>query len=176
MEHAWKKWVTGYEALDRKKHIEAKALTASEEHEYSYLRNVVSAFLGAKKTLMEDNRVRTIRVPVALPVIVQDSGMYRTAFTKNISSEGAFIEDERPARIGEKIELRIFNERNETTISVRAEVKWRSSDGMGVQFVDVDNETILKLYELYYEQLNNAVVINVGAKLHPTLDVHSMLA
>ena len=79
-----------------------------------------------------------------------------SAVTRNIGVGGAFIITDSPHPMGAKLAIEIFVPTADTTIDVSAEVRWvvdadadPDAAGMGVKFLDVDVEALLKLSEYF---------------------------
>lgn len=70
----------------------------------------------------------------------------------DISDSGAFVATLHPLAVGRVTELQLFTPRSAAPVTVRAEVVWNSLDpdsaGMGVRFLDLDDEKLLAVREL----------------------------
>lgn len=85
-----------------------------------------------------------------------DSTSGVSAVTRNIGVGGAFIITDAPHPSGTMLAIEIAVPTADTTIEVSAEVRWVVSAeqepdgaGMGVKFLDVDVEALLKLSEYF---------------------------
>jgi len=81
------------------------------------------------------------------------------AVTSNIGVGGAFILTETPPELGAELSIEIEVPTADELIKVLAEVRWTSGEGdeagMGVKFLNLDVESLLKLSE-YFASLTGA--------------------
>lgn len=80
------------------------------------------------------------------------------AVTSNIGVGGAFILTEQPPELGTELHIEIDVPTADDLIKVTAEVRWTSDGeetGMGVKFLNLDVEALLKLSE-YFASLTGA--------------------
>ena len=96
-------------------------------------------------TLMASDRRTPKRIRVKWPVVILSAKGYSIAETRDISSEGAFIDCELPLNQKEKLRLFIMTP-DKRPLELPAEVAWSNPDdsdgnttprGMGVRFIEV---------------------------------------
>ena len=94
---------------------------------------------------MASDRRTPKRIRVKWPVVIISAKGYSIAETRDISSEGAFIDCELPLHHKEKLKLFIMTP-NKRPLELPAEVAWSNPDhsegnttprGMGVRFIEV---------------------------------------
>lgn len=96
---------------------------------------------------MIDNR-RTERLPAEVKVDYRTVGSFITDYTQNISKGGMFIRTSLPLDVGEKVRLRLTLPGGDAPFALDGIVKWvatlrereKHAPGMGVEFVDFDDE------------------------------------
>lgn len=78
------------------------------------------------------------------------------AWTRNISSGGAFIAFEHPLPIGTELYIELYIPTAEEPIELDAEVRWlvppgddNGETGMGVEFIDLSVDSLLALNEYF---------------------------
>lgn len=78
------------------------------------------------------------------------------AVTRNIGVGGAYILTDEPHKVGARLHVELTVPTSDVPIVVRAEVRWiaeaaddNDTAGMGVRFVDVDVDAVLKLSEFF---------------------------
>lgn len=71
------------------------------------------------------------------------------AETRNIGVGGAFIVTTQIPEVGATIAIQLSLPGNDQTFALPAVVRWRSNDGMGVQFVNVDVDVLLELNDFF---------------------------
>jgi uncharacterized protein (TIGR02266 family) len=84
------------------------------------------------------------------------------AVTRNIGVGGAYILTDEPFEIGALLHVELHVPTDEQPLALRAEVRWiaaaaddNDTAGMGVRFLDVDVDAVLKLSE-YFASLTGA--------------------
>ena len=94
---------------------------------------------------------------------IGDEGEFVEAVTGNIGAGGAYILAEKPEPVGTELTILVHVPTDEEDIEVRAEVRWTSAEasdeatGMGVRFLDLDVDSLLKLSE-YFASLTGSDV------------------
>lgn len=90
------------------------------------------------------------------------AGGIHQAVTRNIGVGGAYILTPDPEPIGARLEVELIVPTSEQPIAVAAEVRWfihpeKDADGagMGVKFLDIDVEALVRLSE-YFASLTGA--------------------
>lgn len=71
------------------------------------------------------------------------------AETRNIGVGGAFIVTSLVQAVGASIAIQLSLPTSDQTFSLPAVVRWAASDGMGVQFVNVDVDVLLELNDYF---------------------------
>jgi uncharacterized protein (TIGR02266 family) len=78
------------------------------------------------------------------------------ATTRNIGVGGAFIATAEPEGVGTRLQVELSIPTSEQPIALEAEVRWvvepeddRHNAGMGVKFLDVDVETLVRMSEYF---------------------------
>jgi len=71
------------------------------------------------------------------------------ATTRNVGIGGAFIVSQLAQRVGTQLAIELVLPTTDRCFSLPAVVRWASSDGMGVQFVDVDVDILLELNDYF---------------------------
>jgi uncharacterized protein (TIGR02266 family) len=81
---------------------------------------------------------------------------FTTGVTRNIGVGGAYILTDEPDHVGTLLEVRMTVPTSDMPIAVRAEIRWTApaldetdTAGMGVRFLDIDVESLLKLSEYF---------------------------
>jgi uncharacterized protein (TIGR02266 family) len=84
------------------------------------------------------------------------SGRTVRAVTRNIGVGGAFIATAEPEAVGTRLEVELEIPTSDQKIPLQAEVRWvvepeddRHDAGMGVRFLDVDVETLVRMSEYF---------------------------
>ncbi len=99
------------------------------------------------------------RVDLYYRVAADADGERTPAVTSNIGVGGAFILTEELPALGTELSIDIDVPTADELIKVAAEVRWTASDGdetgMGVKFLNLDVEALLKLSE-YFASLTGA--------------------
>jgi len=88
---------------------------------------------GSDERIREERRLYP-RVPCFLLADYVTEGCAYTAFIKNISADGAFIESPRPVPTGPDIALVISPVDDHVPIKVAGEIAWVDQQGIGVRF------------------------------------------
>lgn len=111
---------------------------------------------------MGDNR-RQPRLPVDVKVDYRTVGSFITDYTRNISKGGVFIRTSLPLDVGERVRIRLTLPEGDAPFALDGIVKWTATlkdrdkhpPGMGIEFVDFDEEVRRKLEALFkaYEHL-----------------------
>ncbi len=104
---------------------------------------------------MSENR-REQRLPVEVKVDYRTVGSFITDYSKNISKGGVFINTSLPLPVGERVRLRLTLPDGDAPFALDGIVKWvstlrdrdRHPAGMGIEFVDFDEEVKAKLEAL----------------------------
>lgn len=97
------------------------------------------------------------RVPVDIEVDCRDESNFLLASIKNLSVQGIFVETRTPVELGTRLTMRFHLPISGNMISADGIVVWSNpyrdgaenlNPGMGVRFVDLDEEAIQKLTDL----------------------------
>jgi type IV pilus assembly protein PilZ len=102
-----------------------------------------------------DNR-RAPRLPVDVKVDYRTAGSFITDYTRNISRGGLFIRTSLPLEVGERVRLRLTLPDGDAPFALDGVVKWiatlrdreKHPPGMGIEFVDFDEDTRRKLEQM----------------------------
>jgi Tfp pilus assembly protein PilZ len=84
-----------------------------------------------------------------LPLRFRSDTPWITAETRNIGVGGAFIVTSEIPAIGDSISIELVLPTSDQAFVIPAVVRWRSTDGMGVQFVNVDVDVLLELNDFF---------------------------
>lgn len=84
-----------------------------------------------------------------LPLRFTSDTRWISAASRNIGVGGAFIVTPEIPDIGDSISIELTLPTTDQTFVIPAVVRWRSSDGMGVQFVNVDVDVLLELNDFF---------------------------
>jgi hypothetical protein len=76
-------------------------------------------------------------------------GAWIDAETRNIGVGGAFIVTPEIPEVGASISIELTLPTSDQRFTLPAVVRWRSNDGMGVQFVGVDVDVLLELNDYF---------------------------
>jgi uncharacterized protein (TIGR02266 family) len=97
------------------------------------------------------------RVAVDIEVDCRDESNFLLASIKNLSVQGIFVETKNPAELGTRLNLRFNLPISGNMISAEGVVVWSNpyregaenlNPGMGIRFVNLDEEAIQKLTDL----------------------------
>lgn len=96
------------------------------------------------------------RLPAEVKVDYRTIGSFMTDYAENISQGGLFIRTSLPLPVGERVRLRLMLPDGDAPFALDGVVKWVSTirekeqhpAGMGVEFVDFDQEVQDKLAAL----------------------------
>ncbi len=106
----------------------------------------------------------TARVPTRLGISFSSVGEIRQCLMTDLSRGGLFIRTDRPVDLGTRIELSIRIDDKDTLVKVQAEVVTHNigpgfktnQRGMGLRFLDMDEDTEKQIGELYEHSLRKA--------------------
>ncbi len=107
-----------------------------------------------KKDFVEQRKTK--RVPIRLRVDYQCKDNYLFEYSSNLSEHGIFITTANPLQPGTKLELQFSINEGKDEIHTTGEVIWvnkpthdsSSNAGMGVRFLDIDDDSQEKLKNL----------------------------
>ena len=91
-----------------------------------------------------------------LPLRFKREAAWISAETRNIGVGGAFIVTPAISAIGDAISIELTLPTTDQTFVIPAVVRWRSTDGMGVQFVNVDVDVLLELNDFFATLVGSA--------------------
>ncbi|MBX2813616.1 MAG: TIGR02266 family protein [Myxococcales bacterium] len=109
---------------------------------------------------MEDradgNNRRDKRCVVALKVDYRVDGSFVTDYSRNLARRGLFISTSQPLPVGEQLRIRLPRSDGEGPFALDGVVRWqrltlegsRRPAGMGVEFVDMNDETKELIHQL----------------------------
>lgn len=92
-----------------------------------------------------------------LPLRFKADGEWISAETRNIGVGGAFIVTTVIPAVGTALSIELSLPTTDQTFALPAAVRWRSADGMGVQFVNVDVDVLLELNDYFATLVGSSV-------------------
>jgi uncharacterized protein (TIGR02266 family) len=109
---------------------------------------VRTLFEALQRHLVESNSRKKMRAPIAARVCCRDGTHYRSYVTLSVGEGGMFIESDKPLAAGETIETKLLLPglvnmlllKGEVVYSVKEE-RENHPQGMGIKFIDMDQET-----------------------------------
>jgi len=145
--------------LDRRRVHGDPPLTPEEEGSLRDLREWFEYEFGVGNPPLAGSQRRSLRVPTNLKVSVSGAAT-GDAHLCNLSSDGAFVETSDPLALESRITLAIEGDGGAPPIAVEATVQWvreignmDGTAGVGVAFVDLDDDGFLALEELVRQSL-----------------------
>ena len=139
-------------------------LTSEELARWTACNSVLAKRLtpGVREELISQRK--SLRVPTRLGLSFTNVGELRQCLMTDLSRGGLFIRTDRPVDLGTRIELTIRIGDKDRIVKVRAEVvthnigpNFRTHErGMGLRFLDMDEDTEKQIGELYEYSLRHA--------------------
>ena len=152
-----------YARLDRKR--DAEGLSPAELRRWSDIKRSLGKTFSPNLSDRYADRRGSVRVPARLAVSFGTVGELQRSLMTNLSRGGVFIATNDALEIGARVRLRVVIEETGKTLEISAEVVSQNvgphfeydQQGMGVRFLDVDDETREQIDRLYESHLREAV-------------------
>lgn len=95
------------------------------------------------------NQRSSTRHDVEIPATLVVQGQERSAVIRNLSLGGAFVEYAETLPMGQRVKLSFRIATHDQPLAVDAEVRWSTSEGVGVQFAGLRAREVWSLNKFF---------------------------
>jgi uncharacterized protein (TIGR02266 family) len=166
MDGNFSSWVAAFKQLDLKR--SEGGLSPAEARDWLNLKDAIEHHTSSEKCPPSSQR-ESIRVPTDYEVTFEDPDGFRSAYLRNISEGGVYIESGSTFKMGDRFVLKMMMESPVVKIEQDVQVVWVNANpstgsglepGVGVAFLNLPGDRKKQIKAIVHNRLDELVLEN----------------